>query len=166
MRALLALALSTLLLAAAVPAQAQEVQTFENPAFGLSFEYPANWTLGLGEPRPVLPNQLFQVRADGDPATAFLVAVYQLGGPVDPNNLEATVSQLDSQFAAWLAGQPGGDLLDSTDMSVDDADGRAYTYEYQLNGQLIHADTILVVNGDRAFEISPWAREAEYDDRL
>lgn len=168
MRYLLAFALSILALARLTTsaAQADEVKRFERPDFGLAFEYPARWSIGPEEPHDVLPNQLLEARATGAPMTGFGLAVYRLDAVVTADTLDVTLEMLDRRVEAWVAGLPDGNLVTVFDVTVDDADGREYGITLQRDGQPIRADLIVVLNGDRAFEISQWAPEAEYDAHL
>jgi hypothetical protein len=168
MRKLFVLGLAALMLAVALPlpAAAEDVKTFENKALGISFDYPATWTTAPAEPRGLLPNEVFNVRASGDPTSAFAVAVYQLGAVVTEDNLDSMLASLDQQAGGWIGRLPGGRLIESSDVTVDDADGREYIYEYQQNGQVIHADTIVSLNGDKAVEVGQWALQADYDAKV
>jgi PsbP-like protein len=165
MRRLLSLALAALLIAlgSARPAAAADLKPFESPEQGIRFAYPPAWTVGPGQPRGILPNELFNVRASADPSSAFSVVVYRLDAVITAETVDGALDALNRQVGAWVAGLPGGKLLDSLDVSIDDAEGRGYTYEYNQNGQIIHADLSIVLNGDRAFEIAQWARQADYD---
>ncbi len=167
MRILTALALPVLLLLFVLPqsAAAQNVSKFENKDLGIGFEYPSQWRLAPGEPRGILPNEVFNIRASADPTTVFTLAVYRLDAPVTDENLDATLDSLDQRFEAWVATLPGGQVLDIYEVTVDDVDGSEYEYEFELNGQLIAADTVILPKGDLAYEITQWARDDEYDDK-
>jgi hypothetical protein len=164
------LALLFALLAPAIlasgPAAAEEVKRFEKPDLRIAFEYQAKWSAVSTEPRGVLPNEVFDVRANGGPATGFLVAVYQLSPPVTMDTLDATLEQLDKHVQAWVATLPGGKIVEIYDTIVDDADGREYGYEYQLEGRTIRADMILVPNADKVVEITQWATAEEYPQQV
>jgi hypothetical protein len=168
MRMLLALALAAFSIVAVAPesASADEVKRFEKPDLGLAFDYPAAWSLTQAQPRNVMPNEVFNVQANGNATTAFLMAVYQLPAPVTPDNLDTTFEQFDKQVQAWVAKLPGGTIVEIYDTIIDDADGREYSYEFQINGQTIYGDLILIPNGDKAVELTQWASEEEYSDQL
>ena len=168
MRMLLALALAALTLVAVAPqwASADEVKRFEKPDLGLAFDYPNQWSLTQAQPRNVLPNELFNVQANGNATTGFLVAVYQLPAPVSPDDLETAFEQYDQRVQAWVATLPGGTIVEIYDTIIDDADGREYSYEFQLDGKTIYGDLIIVPNGDKAVELTQWASEEEYSDQL
>src|SRR5205085_9975627 len=89
MRALVVFVLSALMLLVPRPgpAGAQDVTTFKSPEFGILFDYPSGWTVGPGERRGLLPNEVFDVRASPDPLTAYSVAVYYLDSPIPDASL-------------------------------------------------------------------------------
>lgn len=158
----LALTCLALIALAPAPARAADTKHFERPELGIAFDAPAKWSIGPGEPRRVLPNEVFDIRAAGSPTTGFSVAVYRLDPPVTTDTLDAALTQLDKQAQAWVATLPGGTMTAIYDAVVDDADGREYEYEYQVEGRTIHADMVVVPNADRAVEISQWALGEEY----
>lgn len=164
LRTALAVALTLLTVASLAPAlaAAADVKRFEKPDLGIAFEYPGQWAASSGEPRGVLPNEVFDVRAAGGPTTGFAVAVYRLNPPVTMDTLDAALTQLDKQVQTWVTKLPGGTIVEIYDTVVDDADGREYGYEYQLDGRTIHADMIIVPNADKAVEITQWAGADEY----
>lgn len=168
MRKLLALMLSTLLLSSgySLAATAQEVKKFEKPELGISFEYPDNWNQAPATPRGVLPSEVFNVRVEGDATTGFAVAVYRLDTEVTPDNLDATLRRLDGQARAWIARQPGGNVIEFTDISVDDVDGHEYSFEYTMGGQLMFSDMMIIPHGTMVFEISQWSIDELYDEKL
>ena len=168
MRYLLALLLATTGLVAFVPqsAAAAEVKRFEQPELGLAFDYPAQWSLEAAAPRGVLPNELFHVRATESATTSFALAVYQLDAVVTLENIDATFERLDQHVEAWVASQPGGNLVEIYDIVVDNAEGREYGFTFDHNGQKLYANMIFALNGDKAFEVSQWAVESEYEARL
>ena len=168
MRMLLALALTALIVVAVTPgpASSAEAKRFEKPEFGIAFDYPAQWSLTQAQPRNILPNELFNAQANGSTTTGFVVAVYQSPAPVDLENLDAAFEQLDKQVQAYITGLPGGTVVEIYDTIIDDADGREYGYEFQLNGQTIYGDLILIPHGDKVVELTQWAAEEEYSNQL
>jgi hypothetical protein len=146
MRMLLALALavSTVVAVAPQPVSAGEAKRFEKPDLGVAFDYPAQWTLTQARPRNILPNETFNVQANGNATTGFVMAIYQLPAPVTEENLDTTFEQFDKQVQAWIAKLPGGTIVEIYDTIVEDADGREYSYEFQIDGQTIYGDLILI----------------------
>lgn len=138
---------------------------FENRDFGVAFEYPVSWTAVAGEARQLVAPSSFAVRASADPTTAFVVAIYPLEPAVDESELDAALDVQDSLFLSWVQQQPGGRVIAIYDVTVDDRDGREYTYRFLQGDQTLLASTILVPHGNRAIEISQWARETEYQAR-
>ena len=168
MRFLLALlfALLTSATLAPGPAAAEEVKRFEKPDLGIAFEYPAQWTAVSTEPRGVLPNEVLDVRANGGPTTGFLVAVYRLSPPVTMDTLDVTLEQLDKHVQTWMATVPGGKIVEIYDTIIDDADGREYGYEYEVEGRTFRGNMILVPNADKVVEITQWAAAEEYPQQV
>lgn len=168
MHYLLALLLATAALVAPLPppAAAADLLRFEQPELGLAFEYPAEWTLARAEARGVLPNEVFQVRTSATPTTAFALAVYQLDAVVTADTIDPTMEQIDQRVQAFVAGQPGGNLIEIYDVIVDNAEGREYGFTFEQNGQTLYVNMLLALNGDKVFEVSQWAIEAEYETRL
>ena len=147
------------------PAGADETKRFENPDQKLAFEYPAPWSLATDQARGLLPNERFEARTSGAPRSGFAVAVYQLDAPLDNATFAPMLQKLDQQASGWIAKLPNASIGDRYDVVLDGADGREYVYRYVLDGQLVSADTLVAVFGDRAVEVSRWAPEAEYAAR-
>jgi hypothetical protein len=164
----LAFLLPTLLLfsGSSHPVSAAQVLRFDSPELGIAFEYPANWRISFATPRGVLPNEVYSIRVDGDATTGFAISLYNLSTPVTHDNLDAVLHDIEDPARAWIAGQPGGHLVDFSDISIDDADGQEYSYEFTQGGKLMFSDMIIVPYGGRAYEISQWALDDQYDDKL
>lgn len=176
MRKPLVLLIFSLLLVAALPAAVraadpasplgQAVNQWESPEQNLYLEYPTSWQVAPNEPRGVLKNEIMNARVTPGPPTSFLVAVYQLNPPIDFNDAVAAeefYDQLNLDVQAWITALPGGVLQDISDISVDDVDGREYSYDYDQGGILVHADMILLPKDGKIYEVTQWANNDEYD---
>ncbi len=176
MRNPLVLGLLTLLLVAALPAAvsaadpaaplAQAVNQWESQEQKLYLEYPTGWQVAPNEPRGVLKNEMMNAKVTPGTPTSFLVAVYQLNPSIDFNDavaVEAFYDQLNLDVQAWVSALPGGIMHDMSDISVDDVDGREYSYDYEQGGVLVHADMILLPKDGKIHEVTQWANDDEYD---
>jgi hypothetical protein len=142
-----------------------ELARFERPDVGIGFSYPREWKLTTDGGRGLLSNQVLAAAAV-DKATGFGVGLYQLGAVVTADTLDSTLEQQDRAFRAWLGAQPGGRLVQVYDVLVDGADGREYIFEQAGEAEPLRSDLLLVLNGDKALEISRWAPAGEYDQVL
>src|SRR5262249_36485093 len=96
------------------------------------------------------------------------VAIYKLAAPIDLNNdiaMEAFYDQLNADVNEWVGKLPNGTVSDISDISVDDVDGREYSYDYEINGVLVHADMIILPKDDKAYEVTQFANDDEYDNQ-
>jgi hypothetical protein len=180
MRKPLVLLLLPLLLATALPAAVgaadptaplgqagpAAVNRWESQEQHLYLEYPIDWQVAPDEPRGLMKNEIMSFRVTPGLTTSFLVAVYQLDAPVDRSNAETSATlydQLNADVNAWVSRLPGGTMQGTSDISVDDVDGREFSYDYQQAGLLVHADMILLPKDGKIYEVTQWANDDEYD---
>ena len=114
----------------------------------------------------MLKNEIMNAKVTPGTPTSFLVAVYQLNAPIDFNDavaMEKFYDQLNLDVQAWITALPGGIVQDTSDISVDDVDGREFSYDYEQGGILVHADMILLPKDGKLYEVTQWANNDEYD---
>ena len=133
------------------------VNQWESQEQKLSMEYPADWQVAPNTPRGVMKHEVTNARVTPGTPTSFLVAVYQLDATVDPSKAEASQAfydQLNADVDAWVSRPPGGTMQASSDVSVDDVDGREFSYDYEQGGLLVHADMILLPKDGKMYEVT------------
>ncbi|MCC7105526.1 MAG: hypothetical protein IT307_10320 [Chloroflexi bacterium] len=165
MRALLALTATLLALASLGPTVVgaqTAIKKYDNKQQKIYFEVPSSWSLGPNTPHGVLPNEVLTAQAR-DKTTEFDVALYKLAMPITDDTFDQQMSAFDDAASAYVLALPDGNLLDSSDIVVDDADGRIYKYQFTRDGNMMYGETILVAYDDVVGEITQTALDAEYN---